>query len=154
VPSIWIPDAFMFRQIHDFPHLVINDAEAISTDTIHRVKKREKLEFHQVLFYTYLTAASAEIEGRSYGGGVLELEPTEAEKLLIPNPKYIDFKQIDYSVSRKENGKFLHENSHFILKNFLNFTNNEVLILERAYKKLFTRRSSRKRNQSCGGNPL
>ena len=34
--------------------------------------------------YTHLTAASAEIEGRSYGGGVLELEPTEAEKLLVP----------------------------------------------------------------------
>ena len=34
--------------------------------------------------YTYLTAASAEIEGRSHGGGVLELEPTEAERLLMP----------------------------------------------------------------------
>ena len=33
---------------------------------------------------THLTAASAEIEGRSYGGGVLELEPTEAERLLMP----------------------------------------------------------------------
>ena len=34
--------------------------------------------------YKYLTAASAEIDGRSYGGGVLELEPTEAERLLVP----------------------------------------------------------------------
>jgi len=33
-----------------------------------------------------LTFAFAEIRGRSYGGGVLELEPTEAEGLLFPKP--------------------------------------------------------------------
>lgn len=35
-------------------------------------------------FYNSLTLLSAELEGRSYGGGVLKLEPTEAEKLLLP----------------------------------------------------------------------
>jgi len=146
VPSIWRPDAFMFRQIHDFPHLVINNANAVSTDTIHRVKKNENTEFNQVLFYTYLTAITAELEGRSYGGGVLELEPSEAEKLLVPNPKYIDFKQLDYQVTRKENGKFLRENSYYILSNLLNFTYNEIEILENSYNKLFNRRTNRKKN--------
>jgi adenine-specific DNA methylase len=146
VPSIWIPDAFMFRQIHDFPHLVLNHAKAVSTDTIHRVKQNENVKFNQVLFYTYLTAVSAEIEGRSYGGGVLELEPSEAEKLLIPNPQYIDFKQLDYPVSRKENGKFLRENSYFILNKFLNFSNNEIARLENVCNKLFNRRTSRRKN--------
>ncbi|MCY7418232.1 MAG: hypothetical protein LH650_07005 [Chloroflexi bacterium] len=32
------------------------------------------------------TLLSAEIEGRSYGGGVLKLETKEAERLLIPDP--------------------------------------------------------------------
>jgi adenine-specific DNA methylase len=144
VPSIWIPDAFMFRQIHDFPHFVINNAHAISTDTIHRVKQNTNKKFNQVLFYTYLTAATAEIEGRSYGGGVLELEPSEAERLLIPNPKYVDLKELNYSVSRKENGKFLHENSYFILNKFLNFSHEEISLLENIYKKLFLRRINRK----------
>src|SRR5438034_3856231 len=45
---------------------------------------REKPEAVVASLYTHLTAASAEIEGRSYGGGVLELEPTEAERLLVP----------------------------------------------------------------------
>jgi hypothetical protein len=31
-----------------------------------------------------LTILSAELIGRSYGGGVLKLEPTEAEALLLP----------------------------------------------------------------------
>jgi adenine-specific DNA methylase len=144
VPSIWIPDAFLFRQIHDFPHFVINNARAISTDTIHRVKQNTNKKFNQILFYTYLTAATAEIEGRSYGGGVLELEPSEAERLLVPNQKYVDSEKLNYSVSRKENGKFLHENSYFILNKFLKFSKEEIFLLENIYKKLFFRRTNRK----------
>jgi hypothetical protein len=65
--------------------MVLNKAGATSTDTIHRITcKGEKPERVISNTYTWLTAASAEIEGRSYGGGVLELEPTEAERLLMP----------------------------------------------------------------------
>jgi adenine-specific DNA methylase len=145
VPSIWVPDAFMFRQIHDFPHLVINEARAVSTDTIHRVKKQSDEPYPQVLFYTFLTAASAEIEGRSYGGGVLELEPTEAEKLLVPNPQLIDHKKLYHSVIRKENGKFLEKNSYYTLGELMNFSPVEVKLLENIYKKMFNRRKNRKR---------
>ena len=35
-------------------------------------------------FLNPLTSLSAEIEGRHYGGGVLELVPSEIEELLIP----------------------------------------------------------------------
>ncbi|MCG6144041.1 N-6 DNA methylase [Leptospira bandrabouensis] len=143
VPSIWVPDAFMFRQIHDFPHFVINNAEAVSTDTIHRVRKKKDKQFPQVLFYTYITAASAEIEGRSYGGGVLELEPSEAENLLIPNPNLLLDTSFDYDVSRKENGKFLLKNSQFVLKELLRFKKWEVDMLENIYTKLFLRRKNR-----------
>ena len=43
-----------------------------------------------------LTFAFAEVLGRSYGGGVLELEPTEAEKLPIPiqGSQAIDFAEL------------------------------------------------------------
>jgi len=37
VPSIWIPDAFMLRQVHAYPKLILNTAQAVCTDTIHRV---------------------------------------------------------------------------------------------------------------------
>lgn len=148
VPSIWIPYAFMFRQIHDFPHLILNKANALSTDTIHRVKRKNGKNFPQVLFYTYLTAASAEIEGRSYGGGVLELEPSEVERLLIPNPELFDHDQLDYMIIRKENGTFLKKNSSLILSEFLGLNNKEVTLLKSIYMKLFERRKSRKINKS------
>ncbi len=70
VPSVWTPDGFMFRQIYDFPRVVLNQAGATSTDTIHRLTcKSENPERVIANTYTWLTAASAEIEGRSYGGG-------------------------------------------------------------------------------------
>jgi hypothetical protein len=153
VPSIWAPHAFLFRQIHDFPHLVMNEADAVPTDTIHRVRKVKNQILPQTLFYTHLTAASAEIEGRSYGGGVLELEPSEAEKLLIPNPALVDVDKLDYFVIRKENGKFLKVNSAFVLKELLGFTMDEVNMLETIYNILFFRRRSRKKSV-MGRQPL
>ena len=41
-------------------------------------------------FVNPLTALSAELEGRHYGGGVLELVPSEIERLLVPVPSDID----------------------------------------------------------------
>lgn len=86
VPSVWKPDAFMLRQIHSYPKLVVNEAGATSTDTIHRVKLTNGLEKQTIAaaFLNSLTFAFAEIVGRSYGGGVLELEPNEAEELPLP----------------------------------------------------------------------
>jgi adenine-specific DNA-methyltransferase len=86
VPSIYVPDAFLFRQIHDAPLLVANKARATSTDTIHRVRFKRKLSAPKLAaaFCNSLTFAWAEVCGRSYGGGVLELEPREAEELPIP----------------------------------------------------------------------
>ena len=40
VPSVWVPQAFMLRQVHHYPKIILNDAAATCTDTIHRVKLR------------------------------------------------------------------------------------------------------------------
>ena len=88
VPSVWVPDGFSFRQIYDFPRMVLNESGATSTDTIHRMRSHgaEPQADHCQYLYLWLTAASAEIEGRSYGGGVLELEPTGSRKALDASP--------------------------------------------------------------------
>ncbi|MBQ9454462.1 MAG: class I SAM-dependent methyltransferase [Thermoguttaceae bacterium] len=142
VPSIWVPDAFMFRQIHDFPHFVKNSAGAVSTDTIHRVRKKNSAELPTEMFYTFLTAISAEIEGRSYGGGVLELEPSEAEKLLIPRLEYVKSSYL-MPVDRRENIETLRRNTQSVLIEGLGFSRKETDLLESAYLRLFNRRRSR-----------
>jgi adenine-specific DNA-methyltransferase len=83
VPSVWVPDAFMLRQIHYHPKIVLNDAKATCTDTIHRVRFKNSLDkkYFAGAFLNSLTFSFSEIIGRSYGGGVLELEPNEAVPL-------------------------------------------------------------------------
>ncbi|MBW0019861.1 MAG: class I SAM-dependent methyltransferase [Mycobacterium sp.] len=87
-PSLWIPDLFMLRQIHRAPRLTVNTAAATSTDTVHRVRVNPEVDPTALaaVFHNSATFAFAEIMGRSYGGGILELEPAEAERLPIPPP--------------------------------------------------------------------
>lgn len=88
VPSIWTPDAFLLRQLHDHPRIIANLAGATSTDTIHRVRMLNGTPPSALAAASVNSAtfAFSEVLGRSYGGGVLELEPTEAESLPIPDP--------------------------------------------------------------------
>ncbi|OCB49364.1 lactate dehydrogenase [Mycobacterium malmoense] len=90
-PSLWTPDLFLLRQIHLAPRLTVNAAAATSTDTVHRVRLAAGSDFEDAtalaaVFHNSVTFAFAEIVGRSYGGGILELEPREAEQLPIPPP--------------------------------------------------------------------
>lgn len=94
-PSLWMPDLFMLRQIHLAPRLTVNAAAATSTDTVHRVRLAPDSDSQDAaalaaVFHNSVTFAFTEIMGRSYGGGVLELEPAEAEQLPIPAPAHAD----------------------------------------------------------------
>jgi adenine-specific DNA methylase len=91
VPSVWTPDAFLLRQIYDHPRIVANDAAVTSTDTIHRVRVKAGIDPKQLAAASVnsVTFAFAEVLGRSYGGGVLELEPREAEELPFPDPSLL-----------------------------------------------------------------
>lgn len=85
-PSMWVPDAFMLRQIHLAPRITVNRAGATTTDTVHRVRVREGVDVAALstAFHNSATFAFTESMGRSYGGGILELEPGEAELLPVP----------------------------------------------------------------------
>jgi adenine-specific DNA methylase len=100
VPSIWRPDAFMLRQIYDHPRVIANDTSATSTDTIHRVRMVNGTSPAALAAASInsVTFAFSEVLGRSYGGGVLELEPREAEALPYPDPAGLsarDIKKVD-----------------------------------------------------------
>lgn len=148
VPSVWVPDGFAFRQIYDFPRMVLNASGATSTDTIHRMRshgaKPERLIANT---YTWLTAASAEIEGRSYGGGVLELEPTEAERLLMPAQLNgaMPLKEVDQLVRAGRLDAVLEENAKIILREHMGLSAADCDLLKSVWTQMRDRRNSRRR---------
>lgn len=150
VPSVWQPDCFLFRQIYDFPRVVVNRAGATSTDTIHRMQCRGPAARVAANVYTHLTAASAEIEGRSYGGGVLELEPTEAERLLFP--KHINgalpIEEADSLVRAGRLAEVLEHNDRVVLQESLGLTKGDCSSLRGIWEKMRGRRQSRRRTRS------
>ncbi len=148
VPSVWIPDAFMLRQVHRYPKLILNETEATCTDTIHRVKllNGTKGSVIAAAFLNSLTFAFSEIMGRSYGGGVLTFEPSEVEELPLPlnGADNIDFEQVDTLLRQNEIEKILDMNDEILLKQGLGLTDNEIVMLRNIWHKLSDRRIHRK----------
>jgi hypothetical protein len=147
VPGVWAPDCFLYRQIYDFPRIVLNKAKAASTDTIHRVKCKSRPRAFLTNFYTFLSAASAEIEGRSYGGGVLELEPTEAERVLVPAELRAGLPptEIDSLIRRGRFKEALAQNSKLVLQDGLGLSARDCNALARIWRKMRDRRIRRPR---------
>lgn len=92
IPSVWVPDAFFLRRNNLYPKFVLNQCGAVSTDTMHRIKFNEGVDPENILlaYYNSVSFAFTEICGRSYGGGVLEILPTEVGKVLLPKIEKID----------------------------------------------------------------
>jgi len=148
VPAVWTPDAFVFRQIYDFPRVVLNRAGATSTDTIHRMRcNADKPERVIANTYTWLTAASAEIEGRSYGGGVLELEPTEAERLLMPAKINggMPLTECDRLTRVGRLDDVLEENARIVLMGYMGLSRRDCHLLRNIWIKMRDRRLARRR---------
>ena len=149
VPSVWQPSGFLFRQIYDFPRAVLNQANATSTDTIHRLSCKVQPEQVITNAYTYLSAASAEIEGRSYGGGVLELEPSEAERLLMPMPlgRGLSIEECDDLIRSGRLADLLDENSQLVLVDTVGLSKRDCGLLRNIWLKMRSRRSGRRRRR-------
>jgi len=147
VPSVWVPDAFLFRQIYDFPRVVLNQAGATSTDTIHRLRGIAAPEQIVANLYTHLAAASAEIEGRSYGGGVLELEPREAERLLVPARlgAALPLGECDRLIRAGRIDQVLGENDALLLRGEMGLSAAECAMLRDVWVKMRDRRLARRR---------
>lgn len=90
VPGVVHPDAFLTYMSDEIPRLIINDAGACCSNTLLAVElsgvSPKRREPFALSFYNSATMLAAERIGRRYGGGVLKLEPSEADRLLVPNP--------------------------------------------------------------------
>lgn len=152
VPSVWVPQAFMLRQVHNYPKLILNEAAATCTDTIHRVKMRNGASDKTVAaaFLNSLTFAFSEIIGRSYGGGVLELEPNEAERLPLPliGANALDLDEFDKLLRQGNISAVLDITDEVLLKKGLGLSSEETSMLRVIWQKLRDRRVNRNHGSS------
>ena len=86
IPSIKLSDALFLRRNNLYPKFVLNEAGAYTTDTMHRVFIHEGVNKKAFVasYYNSLSFAFAEIHGRNFGGGCLELMPSEVEEIFLP----------------------------------------------------------------------
>ena len=148
VPTLWPPHAFLFRQIHGYPKLVENRTGATSTDTIHRVRYNQPEHAAQIslAFLNSMTFAFAEVLGRSYGGGVLEIEPNEAEQIPVPffADVALDLKELDRLERAGEINTILNITDRELLHDRMGLDKGEIETLRQAWRKLSGRRMGRK----------
>jgi adenine-specific DNA-methyltransferase len=86
VPHVERGALMLPKRCHRHHRLLLNSAEVFTTDTVYRGATKPGIEAGDLvsLFHNSLTLLSAELEGRAYGGGVLELIPSEVAKLRVP----------------------------------------------------------------------
>ena len=151
VPSVFAPDAFMFRQIHKAPLLVANHSGATTTDTIHRVTVNGGVDTDALCasVVNSVTFASSEVCGRSYGGGVLELEPSEAESLIVPYrfAKDLDVDYVDQALRAGDLERALDHGDEVLLQRGCGLSRKDVAQARSAWRRLQRRRWRRGRKK-------
>lgn len=141
VPIVKPAPAFFFKRCHSHPRLLINEANVYITDTAYGIHPIEPFTARGVVFsfYNSLTMLFAEIEGRFYGGGVLELSPNEFRglPLIYQEPTSDQFEAFVQAHSRSsDNLEDVLNFGDVWLRDSLALTENEILSLRSAWRKI------------------
>ncbi|HKS26349.1 MAG TPA: N-6 DNA methylase [Pyrinomonadaceae bacterium] len=118
VPSVYPTEIGMLKRAHETPRLILNRIGAYTTDTAYRIRTHNVIGEKLVgSFINPLTALSAELEGRHYGGGVLELIPSEIERLTIPLPAdvNVDISALDKAIRSQPIQQVLFDQGKVVL---------------------------------------
>jgi adenine-specific DNA-methyltransferase len=146
VPSLWECDAVLFRQSGEMPRVVHLAKKCSATDTIHRVTWQFPSlgKMLSVGFINTWTLINAELLGRSYGGGVLELMPGEANILPLPRPtRKLDsiFDLVDTNVRNRHFHDAVGLVDDVVMPRWANSAEQDAM--RRTLSKLIQRRQSR-----------
>lgn len=121
IPNIPKPaEAFFFKRCHLLPKFMKNDAHILTTDAAYGIHMKTEFSINSLLFsfFNSLTLTWAELNGRFYGGGVLELTPSEFKSLPIYITNFEEGKYSFFSFniqSKEEINDFLETQDQMIL---------------------------------------
>ena len=149
VPDIETGTLMLSKRSHRIPRLVLNRARAYTTDTIYRGRMltafRGRERDFVAGFHNSVTLLTSELEGRSFGGGVHELVPSEIGRLFVPMIGDIGAHLGDLdALSRRLNGEvesLIAKTNELVLRNRLSA--GAVDLIEQARQQLMRRRLER-----------
>ena len=121
---------------------------AYTTDTMHRVFIHEGVNKKALVasYYNSLSFAFAEILGRNFGGGCLEMMPSEVEGIYVPyrEENAALFDRIDQLLrDKKTPDEILDITDEILLRQGMGFSEDEVKTARSIWKKLIERRLTR-----------
>jgi adenine-specific DNA-methyltransferase len=149
VPHVWPGVLMMSKRANLHHRVLLNEALVHTTDTIYRGSMRPEYAGRErdfvACFHNSLTLLSSEIKGRTYGGGVLELVPSEISSLVVPLMHTNgDLKKLDQlsrisGGQRDENEKVVHATNELLCRRIPGY-GDLVSILEEGRIRLRRRR--------------
>ena len=148
IPSIKLSDALFLRRNNLYPKFVLNEAGAYTTDTMHRVFIKDGVNKKAFVasYYNSLSFAFAEILGRNFGGGCLELMPSEVGGIYLPYREENEniFDTLDQMLRRKASAdEILDYTDEIILRQGMGLSEEEVKLARSIWHKIINRRLTR-----------
>lgn len=154
-PVVPVPDLFFTYMSHRYPRLIDNSAGVTFVNSMHglRLGADAPSEARCALPLMALNSATmlgAEIMGRSYGGGILKMEPREAAALPVPAPDALtatwrilakEAPNLDAALRRGEWWTVVAAVDRVLLKQTLCLSNDDVTAIRDAAALLRVRRT-------------
>ena len=159
VPRVTTPDAFVTYMNHEAPRIVTNRAQVSFLNSVHGIvfapgRRQIAMDLLPIAMLNSVTLLGAELVGRAYGGGLLKLEPKEAERLPVPSLGAVVAAAADLRRLRPTLAKQLRSGNltdvvkavdRVLLRQSLKIPRDQIDELWAARRALFGRRVSRAR---------
>lgn len=157
VPPVAVPDLFVTYMNHDTPRLVANKARVRYLNSIHGVtlkfgQRQIGTDLLPIAILNSVTLLGSELVGRSYGGGMLKIEPKEADKLPVPSPTTVEAAAPELRALRPQLARYLRTSKlddvvklvdRALLLGHLKVKRTEIERLRQGRAAMFARRSAR-----------
>lgn len=157
VPLVAPADLLLTYMNADTPRLTTNTAKVRHLNSVHGVYLRPEVRalgagLLPLASLTSMTLVGAETVGRAYGGGMLKIEPREADRLPVPAPAVVEAAADRLAAVRPQVGKLLRGGKltdaaklvdDVLLVGELGMTRSDVRVLREAHAQLTARRVAR-----------